>query len=226
MKAKKIRPSDLEPQIHIIGPSWLQNKLLEYFIDNTLNIPCRCHKDLSRLKISIIANTYNLILYNCQDQSTSDILTDLLNFAMLDCSTMDSSYKIALVNVPDDANLSLAALDRGFAGVLSTNVSLNNLEKGIQAILDGDIWYSREILKSSLQNLHKSRQQTNGSQENLLTRREAEILKLIASGASNNYIAQHLHISPHTVKTHISNIFTKVGASNRLQAVLWAAKYL
>jgi DNA-binding CsgD family transcriptional regulator len=59
-----------------------------------------------------------------------------------------------------------------------------------------------------------------------LTRREREILDLIADGFSNQQIADELFISPHTVKTHLHNIFKKINVKRRLQAALWAAKNL
>lgn len=59
-----------------------------------------------------------------------------------------------------------------------------------------------------------------------LTRREVEILDLIAAGYANQQIADELFISPHTVKTHLHNIFKKINVKRRLQAALWAAKNL
>ncbi|MFQ5717316.1 MAG: PAS domain S-box protein, partial [Nitrospinales bacterium] len=59
-----------------------------------------------------------------------------------------------------------------------------------------------------------------------LTSREKEILLHVASGAANQEIADQLYISLHTVKTHIYNIFRKIGVDGRLQAALWAAKNL
>ncbi|MFH1935680.1 MAG: helix-turn-helix transcriptional regulator [Pseudomonadota bacterium] len=60
----------------------------------------------------------------------------------------------------------------------------------------------------------------------MLTPREVEILTMMATGATNANIADKLCISPHTVKTHIYNIFKKIDVPNRLQASLWATKNL
>jgi LuxR family transcriptional regulator of csgAB operon len=59
-----------------------------------------------------------------------------------------------------------------------------------------------------------------------LTPRKLEILALISTGYTNDEIAEKLLISPHTVKTHLYNIFKKIKVPNRLQAALWAAKNL
>jgi LuxR family transcriptional regulator of csgAB operon len=60
----------------------------------------------------------------------------------------------------------------------------------------------------------------------ILTSRQTEILAQVAVGASNDEIADRLSVSPHTVKTHLYNIFKKIKVTNRLQAALWAAKHL
>ena len=59
-----------------------------------------------------------------------------------------------------------------------------------------------------------------------LTNREKQVLSCIASGYSSQAIADELNISMHSIKNHIYNLYKKINVHNRLQATLWAAKYL
>jgi LuxR family transcriptional regulator of csgAB operon len=59
-----------------------------------------------------------------------------------------------------------------------------------------------------------------------LTKREQEIIKLLGSGASNVEIAEKLFVSENTVKTHLHNVFKKIHAKNRLQALIWAREHM
>jgi DNA-binding NarL/FixJ family response regulator len=59
----------------------------------------------------------------------------------------------------------------------------------------------------------------------LLTDREREVLVLLASGLSNKQIGHRLGISEKTVKTHLTNIFQRIGARDRTQAALWAERH-
>ena len=61
---------------------------------------------------------------------------------------------------------------------------------------------------------------------NRLTRREAEVLRLMASGATNRALAERLHVSPATIRNHTHNIFDKLGVANRLAAVTYAMSQL
>ncbi len=58
-----------------------------------------------------------------------------------------------------------------------------------------------------------------------LTPREREVLRLVASGKNNTQIARELFISVNTVTRHMTNIFSKTGANNRVQAAMYATRY-
>ena len=64
---------------------------------------------------------------------------------------------------------------------------------------------------------------TNGTAD--LTRRELEVLRLIAEGARTRAVAERLHLSPATVRNHVQNIFSKLTAHNRLEAVAYATRH-
>jgi DNA-binding NarL/FixJ family response regulator len=58
-----------------------------------------------------------------------------------------------------------------------------------------------------------------------LTKREREVLSLIATGLSNKRLATHLGISEKTVKAHLTSVFRRIGVTDRTQAALWALRH-
>ena len=132
---------------------------------------------------------------------------------------------LALFNLcHNDINLS-ELIDLGVRGFFYDTDQGDIILKGICALKKGEIWVARSDLMKYVSQKHH---QTPLLEEmaGLLTRREKEILLLLASGATNEEISRMLFVSPHTVKTHIYNILRKLGVKNRLQAALWAAKHL
>jgi DNA-binding NarL/FixJ family response regulator len=136
-----------------------------------------------------------------------------------------TQWSIALFNVAPDKGIEKEALDLGVRGIFYDNEPLERFPKGILAILNGELWYSREALSKCVLEA-RPRVKLRGSPIATLTSREKEILIMIASGASNKTIANELCISLHTVKTHIYNIYKKINVPNRLQAMLWVTEYL
>ena len=104
--------------------------------------------------------------------------------------------------------------------------SWENINKGLKLIYQGEHWLTRDLLVQSLHIVRKKPRNRNVTDRVNLTKRETEILSLIAAGLTNRDIAEKLYISFNTVKTHVGNIFKKIGVSNRVQAILWVAENL
>jgi len=132
---------------------------------------------------------------------------------------------LALFNLTQ-GNADIAGyIDLGVRGFFFQNDQPDVMLKGICALKFGEMWVARGVLMDYI--CHKPRQGSPKEKTaQLLTRREREILIHLSSGATNEEIAARLCISPHTVKSHIFNICKKLEVHNRLQAAMWAAKYL
>jgi LuxR family transcriptional regulator of csgAB operon len=105
-------------------------------------------------------------------------------------------------------------------GIFYEDVSQETLLEGVQVIFSGALWFSQSLL---CRYLEKQRRRTKRRRESIsvLTTKEQEILRLIASGKTNDAVAETLYISAHTVKSHLYNIFKKIKVSNRIQATNW-----
>ena len=101
----------------------------------------------------------------------------------------------------------------------SDNLQLMTL--GVEKIMTGDLWFSRQIANDFIQLFRKQKVYTSNIIADL-TGREKEIMSLLSLGASNNEVATELVVSENTVKTHLHNVFKKIKVRNRLQAVMWA----
>lgn len=112
----------------------------------------------------------------------------------------------------------------GVRGVFFRDTSRDTFVKGLKAMLSGEYWLPRSLLVAHFE---QTRGESGlGRPSVTLTRKETQTLELLAAGHSNTAIARRLGVSPHTVKTHIYNLFPKIGAKNRVQAVNWAAHNL
>jgi len=124
---------------------------------------------------------------------------------------------LALAGDPADAE-ALAGLHLRAWGVLPLDVSEEELFAAVRALHEGLIVGAPSLIEP----LIGPRSDPDGAGDDLidpLTPREAEVLQLLAQGLANKQIARELEISEHTVKFHISSIYTKLWATNRAEAV-------
>ena len=134
--------------------------------------------------------------------------------------------RVLVLTISDQDSDVLDAILAGACGYLLKDSSIQELLAGIHAASKGESLISPNIAAKVLQ---KVRATTNvpALEEAIraeLSDREIEVLKLIANGKDNAQIAAELHISPKTVKNHISNILMKLQIDNRIQAAVYAVR--
>jgi DNA-binding NarL/FixJ family response regulator len=141
-------------------------------------------------------------------------------------STIAPLTRVVMLTISDQDNDVIDAILAGACGYLLKDSSIHELIAGIKAASQGESLISPTIASKVLQRVRAS--STQPEIENTiraeLSEREIEVLKLIANGKDNAMIAGELHISPKTVKNHISNILMKLQIDNRIQAAVYAVR--
>lgn len=116
------------------------------------------------------------------------------------------------------------AIMAGACGYLLKDSSIHDLVTGIRAAANGESLISPAIASKVLGQLRAASPAAREEAAAGLSDREMQVLRLIASGNDNAQIAAELHISPKTVKNHISNILMKLQIENRIQAAVFAVR--
>lgn len=114
------------------------------------------------------------------------------------------------------------ALQAGASGFLLKDVGRDELVSAVRVIAGGDALLAPSITRRLLGDFVRSRPGTAGPAPDALTVREFDTLQLLAQGLSNLQIADRMVVSEHTVKTHVSNVFHKLGLRDRVHAVIYA----
>jgi two-component system response regulator DevR len=128
--------------------------------------------------------------------------------------------RIIVLTASTSDDLLLAALENGAAGFVSKTRGLEELKAAVHAVVAGESVVSPELLTRLIPRLtrRESRQQVQ------LTERELEVLNLVAQGLSNAAIARSLFVSVHTVRNHVANLSSKLGAHSKLEALTIALR--
>lgn len=130
--------------------------------------------------------------------------------------------KFIVLTIHNEIEYLVKALEIGCDGFILKDSDFDTLKKAIFSVYSGETYIEPSLmplLNSSLAERDVLKEKVSD-----LTRREMEVLKMIASGAFNKEIALTLNISERTVKNHVSNIFKKIGVSDRTQAAVFAIK--
>lgn len=117
------------------------------------------------------------------------------------------------------------AISLGAAGYLMKDTTSESLINAIRTVASGEAILDMDILEQVIKELSRAtRPSTLRDDIPALTPQEIRVLQLITEGLSNGTIAEILTLSPNTVKTHVRNIFSKLGVSDRTQAAIWAIR--
>jgi DNA-binding NarL/FixJ family response regulator len=118
----------------------------------------------------------------------------------------------------------VSAFRDGARGIFYRSHSLKSLSKCIQTVYRGQIWASNEDLEHLISALTylKPIQINNSDGMPLLTRREEDVVRLVADGLKNREIALKLRVKEHSVRNYLYRIFEKLGVSSRVELILYA----
>lgn len=124
-----------------------------------------------------------------------------------------------------DRNLTVDAFRLGADGVFNRDQPFEALCKAIYVVSRGEVWINHQEVRWILDTLQKEQPasarilDTKGQQ--LLSKRQEEIVALVAQGRSNREVSEILHLSEHTVKNYMLRIFDKLGVSSRVELILY-----
>lgn len=133
---------------------------------------------------------------------------------------MGLDYKVIILTIHNEVEYLIKTMDIGANGYILKDSELAVLKKAIFTIDEGNSYIQPSLmpmLKVKIDQIQKTKEE--------LTKREIEVLKLIARGMYNKEIADELVISEKTVKNHITNIFRKIDVTDRTQAAIFAIKH-
>lgn len=138
--------------------------------------------------------------------------------AIPNLTAANAASKILILTAYDTDERVLGAIRAGANGYLLKGASLEEIARAIRAVHGGDSYLEPRIATKVFTALDPRKRSS------ALSKREREVLRLVADGLSNKQIGQKLGITERTVKFHVTSIRNKLGAGNRAQAVALAAQ--
>jgi two-component system response regulator DegU len=121
-----------------------------------------------------------------------------------------------------DQEVLASAIRAGARGYLVKDCSTDEIAAAVRMADGGETALSPQLAASMLDEVRRLDQP--GAEERVVTKREEEVLQLIADGCSTPEVAERLYISQKTVKNHLASIYQKLDARDRTQAVLQAVR--
>lgn len=135
--------------------------------------------------------------------------------------------RVVVLSAHDDEQIVAEAVEAGAAGFLSKLRPVTDVAEAVKAAYRGEPLIDPADVHAALQHVRKRREEETDARSRVerLTPRQTEILQRMADGLTPEEIASRLEISPHTLRTHVQNILTKLGVHSKLQALALAIRH-
>ena len=131
--------------------------------------------------------------------------------------------KVVMLTMHADQDVLANAIRAGACGYLVKDCSTEEISDAVRMAFNGDTALSPQLAASMLNEVRKL-DMTPSREDRVVTKREEEVLQLIADGGSTSEVAEQMYISQKTVKNHLASIYQKLDARDRTQAVLQAVR--
>jgi two-component system, NarL family, nitrate/nitrite response regulator NarL len=160
------------------------------------------------------------------DVVLSDISMDKMSGEEL-CVSIKKKYPqiaVLMLSMHKDIDIVKRVLSAGASGYILKNTDKKELISAIETIASGDTYYSESVQKDLIKSITDDKGKKASGKE-LLSTREIEVIKLIASEYTTQETADELFISPHTVESHRKNILRKTNARNMAGLIRYAIEH-
>jgi DNA-binding NarL/FixJ family response regulator len=148
--------------------------------------------------------------------------------ALRELSKLEIQTRTIVLTAEIESDQIVEALQLGAHGIVLKSSAVEVLRKSIRCVNDGQYWVGQEGVSGLIQALRTMKPSISSSAGRAdfgLTSREKQVLTLIGAGYTNKDLARELSISENTAKHHVTNIFDKLGVSNRLELLLFATEH-
>ncbi len=136
----------------------------------------------------------------------------------------DSPSRVLMLTMHADKEVLAEAIRAGASGYLVKDCSTEEITDALRMAANGDTALSPHLAATMLDEVRRLEAPDPADDEQLITKREEEVLQRIADGCSTSEVASQLFISQKTVKNHLASIYQKLDARDRTQAVLQAVR--
>jgi len=137
--------------------------------------------------------------------------------SLLDIEALATRMLVIVVTANEQPEDALEAVRAGARAVVFKRFAIETLMEAIRVVAEGDVWLPPTLQAHLVQGLRQVARDP-------LTAREREIVRHVALGLRNAEVAKKLFISEQTVKTHLNNVFQKLGIRDRVELTLYAAR--